>query len=157
MISVSPHLFQHHRCLFIIPGTLPSLSGLCHCCIHWRLACFEMWAGEPISGKWSDLHSIGRRLVSRGYLHVILPRWLHLPRSFLPPYQHPPGPDTHPVTSLRSSIAGIVTLHATARLQSLSRRIRSYRPHCLRLRTHKNPMPFIEPFHLCLDFLSPVL
>lgn len=97
MISVSPHLFQHHRCLFIIPGTLPSLSDLCHCCIHWRLACFEMWAGEPISGKWSDLHSNGRRLVSRGYLHVILPRWLHLPRSFLPPYQYPPGPDTHPL------------------------------------------------------------
>lgn len=27
-----------------------------------------------------------------------LATWLHLSRSFLPPYQHQPGPHTHPVT-----------------------------------------------------------
>ena len=50
--------------------------------MDWRLACFEMWADEPIFGKWNDLNLIGRRLVSQRYLHAILPPWLHLSGSF---------------------------------------------------------------------------
>ena len=50
--------------------------------MDWRLACFEMWAEEPIFGRLNDLNLIGRRLVSQRYLHAILPPWLHLTGSF---------------------------------------------------------------------------
>lgn len=72
-----------------------------------------MWAGVSIFGKWSDLHPIDRRLVSRRYLHAILPRWHHLSGSLLPSYRYP-------IHTLSLPAAGIVTLHATIRLTALT-------------------------------------